>query len=117
MKKALFVCALLIPALLSKAQTPAWSQRMSATAMRLWPDSLPGGKWAYEQEVVLQGMQSVWQQTGEGDYFKKGAVFAVGDPWFYNEYPDGRKLPPQYENFKAANDLVKWLAHQIPPKP
>src|SRR5262249_47859444 len=23
----------------------------------------------------------------------KGTVFAVGDPWFYNEYVDGRKLP------------------------
>jgi len=49
--------------------------------------------------------------------YGKGTVFAVGDPWFYNEYLDGRKLPPQYENFKAANDLVTWLAHQIPSKP
>lgn len=38
----------------------------------------------------------------------KGTVFAVGDPWFYNEYTDGRKLPPDYENYKAAEDLVKW---------
>lgn len=39
---------------------------------------------------------------------KKGIVFAVGDPWLYNEYVDGRKLPAEFENFKAANDLVKW---------
>ena len=39
----------------------------------------------------------------------KGAVFAVGDPWLYNEYVDGRKLPPAFENYKAAEDLVKWL--------
>jgi len=39
----------------------------------------------------------------------KGTVFAVGDPWLYNEYVDGRKLPAEYENFKAAEDLVKWL--------
>jgi unsaturated rhamnogalacturonyl hydrolase len=39
----------------------------------------------------------------------KGYVFAVGDPWLYNEYVDGRKLPLQYENFKAAQDLVKWM--------
>ncbi|SCW74212.1 unsaturated rhamnogalacturonyl hydrolase [Mucilaginibacter sp. NFR10] len=44
----------------------------------------------------------------------KGTVFAVGDPWFYNEYTDGRKLPPDYDNFKAANDLVGWLVKQIP---
>lgn len=42
----------------------------------------------------------------------KGTVFAVGDPWLYNEYVDGRKLPLEYENFKAASDLVKWLLKQ-----
>jgi len=39
----------------------------------------------------------------------KGIVFAVGDPWFYNEYLDGRKLPEEYENYKAAQDLALWL--------
>jgi len=39
----------------------------------------------------------------------KGNVLAVGDPWLYNEYVDGRKLPAEYENYKAAEDLVKWL--------
>ncbi|MDB5193581.1 MAG: glycoside hydrolase family 88 protein [Segetibacter sp.] len=39
----------------------------------------------------------------------KGTVFAVGDPWLYNEYIDGRKLPLEYENYKASVDLVKWL--------
>ena len=38
----------------------------------------------------------------------KGTVFAVGDPWIYNEYLDGRRLPAELENFKAAEDLVKW---------
>ena len=38
-----------------------------------------------------------------------GTVFAVGDPWLYNEYVDGRKLPAEFENYKAAEDLVKWL--------
>ncbi len=42
----------------------------------------------------------------------KGAVFAVGDPWFYNEYLDGRRLPPEYENYQAATDLVRWLIAQ-----
>ena len=44
----------------------------------------------------------------------KGTVFATGDPWLYNEYTDGRKLPMEYENFKAANDLVLWLIKQVP---
>lgn len=41
--------------------------------------------------------------------YGKGIVFAVGDPWLYNEYVDGRKPPAEYENYKAAEDLVKWL--------
>jgi unsaturated rhamnogalacturonyl hydrolase len=41
--------------------------------------------------------------------YGNGTVFAVGDPWLYNEYVDGRKLPAEYENYKAAEDLVKWL--------
>jgi unsaturated rhamnogalacturonyl hydrolase len=44
--------------------------------------------------------------------FGRGAVFAVGDPWLYNEYTDGRKLPPEYDNFKAAQDLTRWLIGQ-----
>jgi len=45
--------------------------------------------------------------------YGKGTVFAIGDPWLYNEYTDGRKLPKEYENFTAANDLVKWLFKQV----
>jgi unsaturated rhamnogalacturonyl hydrolase len=42
----------------------------------------------------------------------KGTVFIIGDPWLYNEYVDGKKLPASYDNFKAANDLVNWLSKQ-----
>jgi unsaturated rhamnogalacturonyl hydrolase len=42
----------------------------------------------------------------------KGVVFAVGDPWLYNEYVDGRKLPPEFENQRAARDLTLWLIAQ-----
>lgn len=41
--------------------------------------------------------------------YGKGTVFAIGDPWLYNEYVDGRKLPVEFENFKAAKKLVEWL--------
>jgi unsaturated rhamnogalacturonyl hydrolase len=44
--------------------------------------------------------------------FGKGTVFVLGDPWLYNEYTDGRKLPAEYDNFKAAKDLSKWLLQQ-----
>jgi unsaturated rhamnogalacturonyl hydrolase len=39
----------------------------------------------------------------------KGRVFVIGDPWLYNEYVDGRRLPAEFENFKAALDLSRWL--------
>ena len=42
----------------------------------------------------------------------KGTVFAVGDPWLYNEYTDGRRLPREYDNYKAAVDLTLWLIGQ-----
>lgn len=44
--------------------------------------------------------------------YGKGTVFAVGDPWLYNEYTDGRKLPVEYQNFKAGQDLARWLMAQ-----
>jgi unsaturated rhamnogalacturonyl hydrolase len=48
--------------------------------------------------------------------YGKGTVFAIGDPWIYNEYVDGRKLPAEYENYHAATDLVQWLIKQSPKK-
>lgn len=41
--------------------------------------------------------------------YGKGAVFVIGDPWLYNEYTDGRRLPYEYQNFTAAQDLSRWL--------
>lgn len=46
----------------------------------------------------------------------KGSVFAIGDPWLYDEYTDGRKIPNEYQNYQAAKDLVQWLVKQVPPK-
>lgn len=43
----------------------------------------------------------------------KGVVFAVGDPWIYNEYIDNRFLPSDFENYKGAEDLVKWTIAQV----
>lgn len=47
--------------------------------------------------------------------YGKGTVLAIGDPWLYNEYTNGR-LPVEYENDKAANDLTAWLLAQVPAK-
>jgi unsaturated rhamnogalacturonyl hydrolase len=44
--------------------------------------------------------------------YGKGMVFAVTDPWVYNEYTDGRKLPAEYDNFGGGADLVQWVLEQ-----
>jgi len=43
----------------------------------------------------------------------KGTVFAVVDPWIYNEYVDRRnKLPLEFDGFDAAIDLAGWAQRQ-----
>lgn len=44
--------------------------------------------------------------------YGKGTVFAVGDPWLYNEYTDGRLIPARYQNFLAGKELAAWLLGQ-----
>ena len=41
--------------------------------------------------------------------FGKGYVFAIGDPWIYNEYIDHERLPESFENRKAAENLTDLL--------
>ena len=39
----------------------------------------------------------------------KGMVFAIGDPWLYNEYMDNSRLLLGYENYPAAVSFVRWI--------
>ena len=50
--------------------------------------------------------------------YGRGTVFAVVDPWVYNEYTDGHNhnLPAEYDNFSGAKNLVEWLLQQVPKK-
>jgi unsaturated rhamnogalacturonyl hydrolase len=56
--------------------------------------------------------------TDKGDvmmavsHLGKGLVFANVDPWVYNEYTDGRKLPLGEQNFEGGQELVHWLVQQ-----
>lgn len=45
--------------------------------------------------------------------YGKGIVFALGDPWIYNEYVDGTRIPAEYENYNGAVELVHWLSSKI----
>jgi unsaturated rhamnogalacturonyl hydrolase len=57
--------------------------------------------------------------TDQGDVlmavakYGKGTVFAVVDPWIYNEYVDRRnRLPVEFDGFAAAIDLAGWAVQQ-----
>ncbi|MGH9604406.1 MAG: glycoside hydrolase family 88 protein [Terracidiphilus sp.] len=58
--------------------------------------------------------------THDGDIFMavakygKGTVYAMVDPWFYNEYTNGLKLPAMYENYAAGVELARWILEQVP---
>jgi unsaturated rhamnogalacturonyl hydrolase len=60
---------------------------------------------------VLQDRGDILMATAK---YGKGTVFAVADPWVYNEYTDGHNLPPEYDNLAGAAELVHWLVNQVP---
>jgi len=76
----------------------------------------------YIKDVCTISVKSpaVAQITDNGDIlmasakYGKGTVFAVVDPWLYNEYTDGRRLPAEYDNFAAGQELARWILEQIP---
>jgi len=69
--------------------------------------------------IALSGPAKPLLKNGSGAViiavakYGKGTVIAVGDPWLYDEYTNGR-LPATFENDKAANDLVGWLLGKVP---
>ena len=56
------------------------------------------------KKIALKGKDIIIASTTHG----KGKVLVVGDPWLYNEYVNGRKLPGDFDNYKAVVELVNW---------
>jgi len=69
-------------------------------------------KTIYTRAIYTDKKDVIMSTSTIGTDSNAGTVFAVGDTWLYNEYVDGRRLPAEFENFKAANDLVKWALSQ-----
>jgi len=73
-------------------------------------------KRVYVKELVTlklsKGALPVLKEGGDvimaTNVYGKGRVFVIGDPWLYNEYVDGRRIPLEYQNYHAAKDLAKW---------
>ena len=57
-------------------------------------------------EVLLKDKGDIVMAAAK---YGKGSVFAVVDPWLYNEYTDGRKKLPEQDNYAAGKELVQWL--------
>jgi unsaturated rhamnogalacturonyl hydrolase len=62
-------------------------------------------------QALLQDKAGTVMATAK---YGKGTVFAVVDPWLYNEYTDHRKALPQQDNYAAGKEFVDWLLMQIP---
>jgi unsaturated rhamnogalacturonyl hydrolase len=83
---------------------PVFTKARAAYIKELSPLSLQ----APAKPVITQGQDQIVAVAKLG----KGTVLAVGDPWLYNEYTDGRKIPADFENFQAGKDLATWLLQQ-----
>ena len=85
MRKFITIAFLLAGVQQLKAQS--WSVKMAETVMSIWKDSLAmeNGKpvkWAYDQGVVLKGIEGLWLRTGDKkyfDYIQKSMDFFVND--------------------------------------
>ncbi len=54
--------------------------------------------------------QTEYYIVGATAKFGKGFIVVIGDPWFYNEYLNGRLGTTNgWDNDKAADDFTKWL--------
>lgn len=84
----------------------------------------PNPKAVYLKEISAMSVKSPATSliSDKGDVimavakYGKGTVFAVGDPWIYNEYADGTRIPKEYENHTAMEELSHWLINQVPVK-
>lgn len=55
--------------------------------------------------IITENNQVLMAESKYG----KGTVIALGDPWIYNEYIDHDRLPKDFENRKAAENLTDYL--------
>src|SRR3982751_1412227 len=114
----------------------SWTERMAATVMSTWKDSMSMQegrpvRWAYDQGVVLKGIEGLWLNTADKkyfDYIQKSMDFFVDDKgdirtYRYDELTldnvaPGRNLLLLYnvtgkdKYLKAAQTLRKQLSEQ-----
>ena len=125
--KILFQCAYKIALLLLPIGTSVtlvschpeqklYSEELSRTAMELWPDSFnlrePGKpvKWSYDQGVILKGIEGVWRETGDKqwfDYIRRQMDFYVQEDGSILRY-----RPGEYNIDHVNNGKVLLMLYQ-----
>ena len=82
-----------------KTATSAYIKELAVLSVAALPGTAPA------QPLVSNNGRVIMATARLG----KGKVFVLGDPWLYNEYVDGRKVPASFQNFQAGKDLGRWL--------
>lgn len=92
----------------------SWSEKLAATAMDRWKDSMPIGgqnKWSYEMGVVLKGFEGIWRRTDDVRYLN--AIRAKID---YFVMPDGSIKgydPKEYNIDHVNNGKLVMLLYRV----
>ena len=104
MKKIILSFLLLFIVFMVNAQNEnSYAEKMAQTVMTIWKDSMTSGrpaKWAYDQGVILKGIEGLWKKTGDGkyfDYMQKSMDLFVKD--------DGNIRTYKFEDFNLDNIL------------
>ncbi len=107
---------------LPKLRNPVQGEQFDQGTIRMPANNaiFPSVSMVYIKELAPLAVQPPAQAavTDSGDVIVatarvgKGTVLAIGDPWLYNEYVDGRRIGPKFQNVKAGKDLAVWLLKQ-----
>ena len=132
MRKISITLLIMLSIYATNAQDFPWSQRMTATVLKFWPDTATSAKWAYEQGVFMKGVEGVWLQTGDKkyiDYIKKYLDNLIAEDGTINGYKEqdynidnillGRQVLMLYQKFGEAKYLkaLQTLRHQLQNQP
>jgi unsaturated rhamnogalacturonyl hydrolase len=107
------------PVLRNAVQNNTWSQGTVMIPAGTGVFARPHKAYLKEISTITLSGSTKAVITDKGDVLMavakvgKGTVFAVTDPWIYNEYVDRRNtLPVDFDGYDAAIDLAGWAVHQ-----
>jgi unsaturated rhamnogalacturonyl hydrolase len=99
-------------------QSPAqsWPEKMAATVMTIWKDSMAMQpdrpvRWAYDQGVVLKGIEGLWKNTADKkyfDYIEKSMDHFVQDDGTIRTYK-----PDEYNIDHVSNGTNLLLLYKV----